>query len=61
MNHSLILYISICLLQLIILTNITLLNSKWDGIMLWLCTAIFIFASTIFGLSRLNKKNTSRE
>lgn len=52
MKHSLILYISVCLMQLCILTNITLLNGEWNGITMWLCTGIFIFASTIFGLSR---------
>ncbi|MFJ7666406.1 hypothetical protein ACIQXI_04820 [Lysinibacillus sp. NPDC097195] len=52
MKHSLVLFISICLMQICILTNITLLKGEWDGITLWLCTAIFIFASTIFGFSR---------
>ena len=54
MRHSLILFISICLMQLCILTNITLLDGEWDGITMWLCTGIFIFACTIFGLSRKN-------
>ena len=52
MKHSLILFISICLMQLLILTNITLLDGEWDGITMWLCTGIFIFSCTIFGLSR---------
>ena len=52
MKHSLILFIAICLMQLCVLTNITLLNGKWNGITLWVCTGIFIFACTIFGLSR---------
>ena len=52
MNHSLILFIAICLMQLCILTNVTLLNGEWNGITLWVCTGIFIFACTIFGLSR---------
>ena len=52
MKHSLILFIAICLMQLCVLTNITLLNGEWDGITLWLCTGIFIFACAIFGLSR---------
>ena len=52
MKHSLILFIAICLMQLCVLTNITLLNGEWNGITLWLCTGIFIFACTIFGLSR---------
>jgi len=56
MNHSLVLYIAICIMQLIILTNITLLNGQWNGITLWLCTGIFIFSSAIFALSRLNKQ-----
>ena len=52
MKHSLLLFISICLMQLCILTNITLLDSEWNGITLWLCTGIFIFACAIYGLSR---------
>ncbi len=52
MKHSLILFIAICLMQLCVLTNITLLNGEWNGITLWVCTGIFIFACTIFGLSR---------
>ena len=52
MKHSLILFIAICLMQLCILTNVTLLNGEWNGIMMWVCTGIFIFACTIFGLSR---------
>jgi len=52
MKHSLILFIAICLMQLCILTNVTLLNGEWNGIMMWSCTGIFIFACTIFGLSR---------
>ncbi len=42
-------------MQIIILTNITLFGGQWNGITMWLCTAIFIFSSTVFGLSRKNK------
>ena len=57
MKYSLILYGSICLMQLCILTKTTLLNEEWDGIIMWLCTLIFIFATTIFGFSRKNEAN----
>lgn len=56
MRHNLVLYIVICLMQFIILTNITLLDEQWNGVVMFLCTFLFIFASTIFGLSRQNKK-----
>jgi len=55
MRVILILYISICLMQVIILTNITLFDGQWNGITMWLCTAIFIFSSTVFSLSGKNK------
>lgn len=60
MKHSLILFISICLMQLCILTNVTLLNGEWNGITMWLCTGIFIFSCAIFASSRIDKskKNT---
>ncbi|MGE7947074.1 hypothetical protein [Lysinibacillus sp. NPDC093688] len=59
MNHSLVLYIATCIMQLIILTNITLLNGQWNGITMWLCTGIFMFSSAIFALSRLYKKSSN--
>ena len=59
MRYNLVLYISICLMQVIILTNITLFDGQLNGITMWLCTAIFIFTSTVFGLSRKNNKNSS--
>ena len=52
MKHSFILFIAICLMQFCILTNITLLDGEWNGITMWVCTGIFIFACTIFGFSR---------
>ena len=54
MKHSLILFISICLMQLCILTNVTLLNGEWNGITMWLCTGIFIFSCAIFSSSRID-------
>ena len=55
MRYNLVLYISICLMQVIILTNITLFDGQWNGITMWFCTAVFIFSSTVFGLSRKDK------
>lgn len=52
MKHSLLLFIAVCLMQVCILTNITLLNGDWNGITMWLCTGLFIFACTNFRLSR---------
>lgn len=57
MKHSLILFISICLMQVCVLTNITLLNGKWNGITMWLCTSIFVFSCVVFGLSRRDESN----
>ena len=51
MTYNLVLFISICLMQIIILTNITLFDGQLNGITMWLCTAIFIFSATVFGLS----------
>lgn len=59
MKHSLYLFISICLMQLCSLINVTLLNGEYDGLMMWLCSGIFIYACAIFGLSRKDaSKNT---
>lgn len=52
LRYNLLLYIAVALMQLIILTNITLLDGDWNGITMWLCTAIFIFATTIFLFSK---------
>ena len=32
MRHNLVLYISVCLMQVIILSNITLFDGQWNGI-----------------------------
>ena len=56
METKLVLYISICLMQLIILTNIVLFEGQWNGITMWLCTAIFVLSSAVFGFNRTNKK-----
>ena len=50
MKHT---FILICLMQLCILTNVTLLNGEWNGITMWLCTGIFIFSCAIFASSRI--------
>lgn len=52
MKYTLVLFISVCLMQIIILTNITLFDGQLNGITMWLCTAVFIFSATVFGLSR---------
>lgn len=52
LRYNLILYITVVLLQLII-TNISLLDGYWNGITMWLSTTFFIFATTIFLLSKL--------
>ncbi|WP_285396907.1 hypothetical protein [Lysinibacillus sp. fls2-241-R2A-57] len=59
MNYSLALYIATCIMQFIILTNITLLNSQWNGIMMWLCTGIFIFSTAVFISSKSNKRGSN--
>ncbi|MEK4521243.1 hypothetical protein MKX96_06325 [Psychrobacillus sp. FSL W7-1493] len=56
MQTKLVLYISICLMQLIILTNIVLFEGQWNGITMWLCTAIFVFSSAVFSFNRTSKK-----
>lgn len=59
MKHTTILFISICLMQFCILTNITLLNGEWNGITMWVCTGIFIFSCAVFGSTRIDaSKNT---
>lgn len=58
MKNSLYLFISICLMQLFILINVTFLNGEYDGLMMWLCSGIFIYACAVFGLSR-REKNAS--
>ncbi|MEK4485421.1 hypothetical protein MHH81_07410 [Psychrobacillus sp. FSL H8-0484] len=52
MRYNLILYITVVLMQLII-SNISFLDGYWNGITMWLSTTIFIFATTIFLLSKL--------
>ncbi|WP_342601120.1 hypothetical protein MHB48_09050 [Psychrobacillus sp. FSL H8-0483] len=59
-RYNIILYIAIVLMQLIILTNITLLDGSWNGITMWLCTGIFIFATTIFLLSKSQEQKSGR-
>ena len=56
MKHNLILYIAVCLLFFITLTNITLFDGEWNGIAMWLSTGVFIFATATFGFS----KNTGK-
>lgn len=59
MKYTIMLYIAICMMQIIILANITIAKGAYNGLAMWLCTAVFVFASTIFGLSR-QRKNTQK-
>ncbi|PJO45027.1 hypothetical protein [Lysinibacillus xylanilyticus] len=61
MNYPLALYLATCFMQFIILINITLFNSQWDGITMWLCTGIFIFSTAVFVSSKSNKRRSSNE
>ncbi|KMY32283.1 hypothetical protein ACZ11_09055 [Lysinibacillus xylanilyticus] len=61
MNYPLALYLATCFMQFIILINITLFNSQWDGMTMWLCTGIFIFSTAIFVSSKSNKRRSSNE
>ncbi|MEK8198081.1 hypothetical protein [Lysinibacillus sp. FSL M8-0134] len=51
MKYTIMLYIAICMMQIIILTNITIAKGAYNGLAMWLCTTVFVFASTMFGLS----------
>lgn len=53
------LYISICLMQIVILSNITIFDGEWNGITMWLCTGIFIVATALF--ISTNKKYKKHE
>ena len=54
MKYTMILYIAICVMFFTVLTNWTLLDSSWNGIAMWLCTGVFIFATTIYLSSKRN-------
>ncbi len=58
MNYTLALFVAVCIMHIITLTNITVFNGAWNGIAMWLSTGVFIFASTVFGLSRLKKRSS---
>lgn len=53
------LYISICLMHFVILSNITIFNGEWNGITMWLCTGIFLVATALF--ISANKKYKKQE
>ncbi|MER2107058.1 MAG: hypothetical protein ABS949_08965 [Solibacillus sp.] len=55
MKQTTILYITICLMQFVLLTNFTLLGADWNGITMMICTGLFIFASAVFGMSKRKK------
>ncbi|MEY9976513.1 hypothetical protein [Lysinibacillus sp. RC79] len=59
MNYPLALYLATCVMQFIILINVTIFNSQWNGIMMWLCTGIFIFSTAVFIASRSNKRSSN--
>ncbi|GAB0168027.1 hypothetical protein LSPCS325_14640 [Lysinibacillus sp. CTST325] len=59
MNYPLALYITICVMQFIVLTNITIFNGQWNGITMWLCTGIFIISTAVFISSRSIKRSSN--
>jgi len=54
------LYIAICIMQITLLVNFTIAKGTWNGLTMWLCTAVFVFATAIFGLSRGRRKDTQK-
>jgi len=54
------LYIAVCIMQIALLANITIAKSAWNGVIMWLCTVVFVFATAIFGLSRARQKDTQK-
>ncbi|WP_017380031.1 hypothetical protein [Paenisporosarcina sp. TG-14] len=50
------LLILIVVMHLITLTNITLFNGDWNGIVLWLNTGLFIAAIAFYSLSKTKKQ-----
>lgn len=59
LKYTSLLYIAIWLMQIIILANITIAKGAYDGLTMWLCTAVFVCASAMFGLRR-QRKNTQK-
>ncbi|MGY4795716.1 hypothetical protein MHB40_11825 [Lysinibacillus sp. FSL K6-0057] len=57
MNYTFMLYIAICIMQITLLVNSTIAKGAWNGLTMWLCTAVFVFATAIFGLSRGRRKD----
>ncbi|MFJ8262059.1 hypothetical protein ACIQ4I_08910 [Rummeliibacillus sp. NPDC094406] len=47
MNQRL-LYIVIVLMQFVVLTNVTLFHSKWNGFMMFICTGLFILGTYFY-------------
>ncbi|MBX8945496.1 MULTISPECIES: hypothetical protein [Lysinibacillus] len=60
MNYTFMLYIAICIMQITLLVNFTIAKGTWNGLTMWLCTAVFVFATAIFGLSRGRRKDTQK-
>lgn len=42
------LYIVIVFMQIVVLTNVTLFDSKWNGIMMFICTGLFILGTYFY-------------
>jgi uncharacterized membrane protein len=47
-------YLIMCIMQFIILANITIFNGKWNGITMSLCTLLFIVGTGFFVTAKNN-------
>lgn len=47
-------------MQIALLVNITVAKGAWNGLTMWVCTVVFVFATAIFGLSRGRQKDTQK-
>lgn len=46
------LYILFAAIHLVHLTNYTLLNGEWNGIVMWLSTGLFIGGTAYYGMNK---------
>lgn len=60
LNYTFMLYSAVCIMQIALLANITIAKGAWNGVTMWLCTVVFVFATAIFGLSRVRQKDTQK-
>ncbi|MGG0657863.1 hypothetical protein [Rummeliibacillus pycnus] len=53
------LYFVIVLMQIVVLTNVTLFDSKWNGFMMFICTGLFILGTFFYlkGTGKLDQHN----